>query len=55
MPSTGAELDRYEAHLSFLQYSSDHDYASVLTPPVPSTPDREPQIPTVADDVERID
>jgi choline/glycine/proline betaine transport protein len=31
-------LDRYEAHLGFLTYSSQHDYASVLTPPpVPST------------------
>lgn len=30
-------LDRYEAHLSFLQYSSEHDYASVLTPPPPPT------------------
>ncbi|MCX6497414.1 MAG: choline BCCT transporter BetT [Arthrobacter sp.] len=26
-------LDRYEAHLGFLTYSSQHDYASVLTPP----------------------
>jgi choline/glycine/proline betaine transport protein len=30
-------LDRYEAHLSFLQYSSEHDYASMLTPPRPAT------------------
>ncbi|GAA1883844.1 choline BCCT transporter BetT [Paeniglutamicibacter psychrophenolicus] len=30
-------LDRYEAHLSFLQYSSEHDYASLLTPPRPAT------------------
>ncbi|MGO4192554.1 choline BCCT transporter BetT [Arthrobacter sp. YAF17] len=28
-------LDRYEAHLGFLTYSTQHDYASVLTPPVP--------------------
>ena len=28
-------LDRYEAHLGFLTYSTEHDYASVLTPPVP--------------------
>ncbi|ALV45113.1 choline transporter [Arthrobacter alpinus] len=28
-------LDRYEAHLSFLQYSTEHDYPSVITPPVP--------------------
>jgi choline/glycine/proline betaine transport protein len=26
-------LDRYEAHLGFLAYSTAHDYASVLTPP----------------------
>ncbi|MDQ0092993.1 choline BCCT transporter BetT [Paeniglutamicibacter psychrophenolicus] len=30
-------LDRYEAHLAFLQYSSEHDYASLLTPPRPAT------------------
>lgn len=30
--------DRHEAHLGFLAYSSQHDYASVLTPPaVPAT------------------
>lgn len=28
-------LDRYEAHLGFLTYSTQHDYASVLTPPLP--------------------
>ncbi|WP_236641174.1 BCCT family transporter [Glutamicibacter sp. HZAU] len=28
-------LDRYETHLSFLRYSDEHDYASVLTPPRP--------------------
>jgi choline/glycine/proline betaine transport protein len=28
-------LDRYEAHLGFLTYSTQHDYASVLTPPMP--------------------
>ena len=28
-------LDRYEAHLGFLTYSTEHDYASVLTPPMP--------------------
>ncbi|MFI1292792.1 BCCT family transporter [Streptomyces sp. NPDC020792] len=27
-------LDRYEAHLGFLSYSAEHDYASVLTPPI---------------------
>ncbi len=29
-------LDRYEAHLGFLTYSTQHDYASVLTPPMPT-------------------
>ncbi|MFD9669301.1 choline BCCT transporter BetT [Rhodococcus sp. NPDC059968] len=48
-------LDRYEAHLGFLRYSSEHDYASVLTPPVPTTPEATAQIPVTADDVERID
>ncbi|TRW46997.1 choline BCCT transporter BetT [Georgenia yuyongxinii] len=43
-------LDRYEAHLSFLRYSSEHDYASVLTPAAGPTP----AVPAVADDVERI-
>ena len=37
-------LDRYEAHLSFLKYSSDHDYASIITPPVPPTGTK-PQVP----------
>ena len=41
-------LDRYEAHLSFLRYSSEHDYASVLTPAVPAA------VPAVADDVARV-
>lgn len=27
-------LDRYEAHLSFLKYSDEHDTASLLTPPL---------------------
>jgi len=48
-------LDRYEAHLSFLQYSSEHDYASVLTPAVAATTAPVPLVPTVADDVERIE
>ncbi|WP_240503337.1 BCCT family transporter, partial [Streptomyces prasinopilosus] len=30
-------LDRYEAHLGFLTYSTQHDYASVLTPSVAAT------------------
>ncbi|GAA1495105.1 choline BCCT transporter BetT [Paeniglutamicibacter kerguelensis] len=37
-------LDRYEAHLSFLQYSSERDLASVLTPPPPTT-GMIPQVP----------
>ncbi|AXH97053.1 choline BCCT transporter BetT [Ornithinimicrobium avium] len=48
-------LDRYEAHLAFLRYSHEHDYASVLTPAEPHEPDRAPAVPTVADDVERIE
>lgn len=28
-------LDRYEAHLAFLQYSSEHDLSSTFTPPPP--------------------
>ncbi|HLT85359.1 MAG TPA: choline BCCT transporter BetT [Phototrophicaceae bacterium] len=48
-------LDRYEAHLSFLRYSSEHDYASVITPTVPPPPEAEPTIPVVADDVERVE
>jgi choline/glycine/proline betaine transport protein len=32
-------LDRYEAHLGFLAYTAEHDYASVLTPPVVAAPD----------------
>ncbi len=48
-------LDRYEAHLSFLRYSSEHDYASLLTPTTPVAPDTAPSIPTVADDVERME
>ncbi|MGP5726203.1 hypothetical protein ACTXOR_10505 [Arthrobacter rhombi] len=30
-------LDRDEAHLGFLHYSNEHDYASVLTPVMPTT------------------
>ncbi|RAN69461.1 high-affinity choline transporter BetT [Bacillus sp. SRB_336] len=45
-------LDRYEAHLSFLQYSSDHDYASLLTPPRPPTESipKVPGVPVQKDD-----
>ncbi|WP_448073711.1 choline BCCT transporter BetT [Georgenia yuyongxinii] len=48
-------LDRYEAHLSFLRYSSEHDYASVLTPAVPAATGPTPPVPAVADDVERVE
>ncbi|ALE07839.1 choline transporter [Arthrobacter sp. ERGS1:01] len=34
-------LARYESHLGFLSYSSEHDYASVLTPPVEAGKDDE--------------
>ena len=44
-------LDRYEAHLSFLQYSSEHDYASMLTPPRPAT-GMIPQVDADPDDEE---
>ncbi len=45
-------LDRYEAHLAFLRYSTEHDYASTLTPPKPSLPSETSTIPDTADDVE---
>jgi hypothetical protein len=38
-------LDRYEAHLAFLRYSTEHDYASTLTPPKPSLPSETSTIP----------
>jgi choline/glycine/proline betaine transport protein len=44
-------LDRYEAHLSFLRYSTEHAYASVLTPPQPAAADA---VPERAEDVEPI-
>lgn len=47
-------LDRYEAHLSFLRYSTEHAYASVLTPPQPSAADAVPPVPERAEDVEPI-
>ncbi len=48
-------LDRYEAHLGFLNYSSEHDYASVLTPRVAPTTESIPHVPEKADDVEKLD
>ena len=48
-------LDRYEAHLSFLRYSTEHAYASVLTPPQPAAVDAvPPPVPARAEDVEPI-
>ncbi|MFJ4550185.1 choline BCCT transporter BetT [Streptomyces sp. NPDC088817] len=51
-------LDRYEAHLGFLTYSAERDYASVLTPPivtatgaVPIVEPAEPQDDSGADTV----
>ena len=38
-------LDRYETHLSFLRYSKEHAYASVLTPPKPPATDPLPPVP----------
>ena len=45
-------LDRYEAHLGFLHYSNEHDYASVLTPVMPTTTGTIPRIPASTDDSE---
>ena len=45
-------LDRYEAHLGFLAYTHEHDYASVLTPPptlTGSVPVTEPSAATAAE------
>jgi len=48
-------LDRYEAHLAFLAYSTETDTASLLTPPVFSPPAPEPVVPAEADAVEDLD
>ena len=47
-------LDRYEAHLAFLTYSTENDAASVLTPPMPPTTSL-PVIPNDADDIQNLD
>ncbi|MGO1917560.1 MAG: hypothetical protein ACTH49_09810, partial [Brevibacterium aurantiacum] len=47
-------LDRYENHLSFLAYSHEHSYQSVVTPPSPPATDAIPAVPTWADEVEEI-
>ena len=46
-------LDRYEAHLAFLTYSTETDTASVLTPRIPTG--QLPAFPAEADDIEKID
>jgi choline/glycine/proline betaine transport protein len=48
-------LDRYEAHLAFLTYSTETDTASVLTPRVPPTTGQLPMLPKEADDVVELD
>ncbi len=45
-------LDRYEAHLSFLQYSAENDYPSFVTPPPPPT-GTIPKIPEAHEEPER--
>ena len=47
-------LDRYENHLSFLDYSHEHSYQSVITPPAPPVTDSIPAIPVSADEVEEV-
>lgn len=42
-------LDRYEAHLAFLQYSTEHAYDSVLTPARPVTEGQAPRTPGMPD------
>jgi choline/glycine/proline betaine transport protein len=48
-------LDRYENHLSFLDYSHEHSYQSVITPPAPPVTDSIPAIPVSADEVEEVE
>ena len=51
-------LDRYEAHLAFLTYSTETDTASVLTPRVPPVTGQLPVLPVVpkeADDIQDLD
>ena len=47
-------LDRYENHLSFLDYSHEHSYQSVITPPAPPVTDSIPAVPVSADEVEEV-
>jgi hypothetical protein len=44
-------LDRFEAHLAFLTYSSETDAASVLIPRMPHPTGSQPAVPKSADDV----
>jgi choline/glycine/proline betaine transport protein len=48
-------LDRYETHLSFLAYSHEHSYQSVVTPPHPPITDSIPAIPVSPNDVEELE
>lgn len=48
-------LDRYENHLSFLAYSHEHSYQSVVTPPTPPATDSVPAVPESPDDVEEVE
>lgn len=48
-------LDRYEAHLAFLTYSTETDTASVLTPRMPPATAPLPVIPEDADAIEELD
>ena len=48
-------LDRYEAHLAFLTHTTESDVSSLLTPPIPHAARPKPQLPSDADDVEKLD
>ncbi len=48
-------LDRYEAHLAFLTYSTETETASLLTPLVTPAQEVAPTIPAEADDIEDIE
>ncbi|WP_193510338.1 choline BCCT transporter BetT [Cryobacterium sp. BB736] len=48
-------LDRYEAHLAFLTYSTETDTLSVITPPLPDASGPASAIPTDADDIQDLD
>ncbi|MCU1442104.1 MAG: family transporter [Cryobacterium sp.] len=48
-------LDRYEAHLAFLTYSTETDTPSMLTPRIPPAAGPLPALPTSANDIEDLD